>query len=537
MTQDENRVMEFAHPAKPMTQTLSLKRILLRVAYILLLSAGIYTAFLESLRLGGLSSDNTDTLMLWYGFQEHGWSFLKTWLYTPDNWLLSLWPFHALLFSIFPFTPTLSILSGFCVFLLNVLLCGLIANLIGAKKSAWLVPLLLLYSGDFFYSYSAVTYPITHNVTHFFGLLTLFFAIHWIQTRHKMALIMVSFGIVFGGLSDPWFLPSFSLALLAAAIMTRNSYLVAAIILAIILNITYVFGLFHFLSGAPFHLANWHQFIDNLRYVVNHVGLFINFFPSNSPWAAHISLVILLLLTGLIIPQLKQPFFFLTITCSLIILTISFLLYAETAPRYLLNVFILGILGLCAGIELKWDGFAKWIRITLCTLGLLYVSVCISSHVPLWKQSPALPPNEYNDFLTVLTEHGWTYGYANYWSANIITGLSNNRIKVRPIAFSKEKGYLYWDRRKQASPFWYLPTDIPAGQKQFFVYWHPTESHQNISFYQHGLTQQYGPPMQILPYKDGIIMVWQHPLKIGLKKDISPSWEERLPVLTILMLI
>lgn len=538
-------MIEFDNPAKPVTWEFNLKIILGRVFYILLFCAGIYNALLESLRLGGISSDNVDTLMLWYGFQEHGWRFIKTWLYTQDNWLLSLWPFHALLYSIFPFTPTLSILSGLGVFLLNVAICGLIANRIGAKKSVWLVPLLLLFSGEFFYSNSGAFYPITHNITHFFGLLALLLSILWIQYRYKLALALVVLAVVMGGLSDPWFLPSYGLALLMAAVIMRNAYLLRAVILSLILNFTYVFGLFHFLSGTSFSLASWQQFTYNLQYIGNNLGRFINFFPSNSSWAGLASLVILLFLTGVITAQLKQrflpaagpQFFFLTTAFSLIILTVSFLFYAEPAPRYLLNFFILGILALSAGIELNWGNFSKWMRITLYTVGVMYVISCLSSHVSLWKQPLTLPPNEYDDLQTVLTSHGWTYGYADYGSANVITGLSQNHIRVRPIAFSKENGYMYWDRRKQTSPLWYQPSDIPAGQKQFFVYWHPTPSHRDASLHQRALTQQYGPPIQILPYKEGVIMVWPHSLKVGLKKDILPTWEEQLPTWAVLMLI
>ncbi len=525
-----------------------------RVFYLLLLSAGIYNVLLNALRFARIDSDVTDTLMLWYGFQEHGYNFIKTWVYSQDNWLLSLFPWHALLFSIFPFTPKLIILTGVWIYLLNVLLCGLIANSIQAKKSALLVPLLLLSAGEFAYTHGYITYSLTHNITNFFGLLSMFFAIRWIQHRHWASLVILFLGTVIGGLSDPWYLPCYGLPILFAVIAKKNPtdvYLLATSILAMAVIKTKAFGFCYFLRSSHFPLANWHQVKISALYFWKNSGWFINFFPAYFRWSAVASLIILFTLIGFIAIKLKQRFpqalsqrfFFLTIAWSLIILVVSFILDAEFAYenssldncRYFLNVFILGILGLTVGIELYWDSFSKWTKLILITAGLLYVISGLSTVAPLWKQPPALTPNQNAGLLAVLTEHGWSYGYADYQNANIITGLSNNTIRVRPIYFSLEEGHIFCEHQVQTSPIWCTPQDIPPGQKTFFIYLHPMFNNKDVQFFRQKLIEQYGLPIQALPYQGSLIMVWSHPLRVEFKK--KKSWEDELPSLTLRMLM
>lgn len=523
------------------------KSILRKIFFCLVSLTAFYHALINVLVRGRVNSDHADTLMLWYGFKQYGWKFIKTWLYTQDNWLLSLLPFHALMYSIFPFSPLLIVLAGFLVFLLNIIFCGMIAKLLRAKNSVYLVPIFLMCSGDFFYTYSNALEPICHNITHFFGLLSLFLAMRWVKAHRPWSLAMLCFSMVAGGVSDPWFMPTFALPLLltAFAIKKQEPYLFRGVLAAFFLIITHVLGLFSFLEGMSYHIANRNQFISNIGRIVNNLGLFINFFPIQAHWAGMTSLVILLILTGLIIHKIKQQkfslenthkIFFLSIGFSFIILTLSFLFHAGNSLYYLFNLFILTILIISVGIEHYWQTFSPRTQAILLFLSVLYIASGLSTTVPIWKQAPQLPPNEYDSLMALLTKNGWTYGYADYWQANALTALSHDSIRVRPIAFFDENGYMYRDKRRQTSPLWYLPADIPANQKYFFVYLTPGQSRTNELFYQKAMTAQFGVPVATQTYQQGIIMVWDHPLKIIHKKDFHP-WDTQIPLFILLMLI
>lgn len=98
-------------------------------------------------------------------------------------------------------------------------------------------------------------------------------------------------------------------------------------------------------------------------------------------------------------------------------------------------------------------------------LCMFYILVALLSAVQLLKLPSAYGTNRYDRLTEVLEEHGLNYGYAEYWSGNVTTVLSDSRVKVRPIIINKDGSYEI--RMYQSTQQWY--EDQPD-VKQYFVF-------------------------------------------------------------------
>ncbi len=522
---------------------------------LILFSLGLYHLVLMAVKFSRIDSDVTDTWMLWSGYQQYGINFIKTWRYGPDNWLLSLFPWHALIYRFLTFSAKSVVLTGLGIWLGNIILCGLIGFNLGTKKTAFIAPILLLCAGAFVYERGYTFYFISHNITNFFGLLSFLLAILWIKHQRIYFLIMLCFFSIIGGLSDPWFLPCYSLPMLIAVFLMKKKKIMTAqisnlliifLIISLLLIETKIFELLNFLPSARYKIANWHELIHSVLFFLKSSGWFILFLPSYTFRSSVVSLIILWVLFYLITIKIKQKtpstpqlFFFCTIGLSWFILLSSFVLYARSAYlyslddyRYFLNLFTLSILFLSAGAEIYWKNFSKITQAVICLAALVYMGCGLITVAPLWKQNPEVN-NNHEALRKVLSAQGLTYGYSDYNNSSIITALSNNTIQSRPIGFSEKTGRLYAYNEPQTSPFWYLPGDIPARQKTFFVFIPPENG--RVSFYQDALINQFGEPAQILPFQESVILVWSHSLKFDINQ--KQPWTKHLLLNTVMLLL
>ena len=71
--------------------------------------------------------------------------------------------------------------------------------------------------------------------------------------------------------------------------------------------------------------------------------------------------------------------------------------------------------------------------------------------------------NRYDRLTEVLKEHELSYGYGEFWSANVTTILSDSEVKIRPIVIQKSGDYGI--SRYQSQPDWY--EDQPEVNRYF----------------------------------------------------------------------
>ncbi len=499
--------------------------------YVFFLIIAIYNSLIAVLGFTVLDSDYSDTAMLWWGYQKHGWRFITSWLYTQDNWLLSLLPWHAVLFSIFSPSPTVVVLSGYFVFLLAVFLCAVIAWVLQAPKTAFVMPLLLLFSNQFAFLAGYIAYPITHNITLVLGLLMVLAAIQWLQHQKLWSLVLMFIAALIGGISDPWLIPCFCFPLIIAIFLLPKKQVHLLIVLAVVLVIimTNFFGVFYFLKRPAFSTAHPNRIFFQLSYLIKNLGWFFNFFFVFKRWTAIASLILVLILSVFVIKRIIQDprltierrLFFFTWVLSCVLIVLSFIFYSHSVEdrnslgynRYFINIYFLTILAIGVGVESYWEEFSNSVKYVFLTLAIVYIANGLYSILPLWKERPHIRREWFEDFLQVLRQNQLTYGYANYWQSSIITWLSQNNVLVRSIGFNTHNGHLYHENRSQTSPYWYKPQDIPSGQKLFFVYFEAKkEICPSLELCRRGLIQQNGVPINTISFKNGIIMVWSHPL-------------------------
>ena len=105
--------------------------------------------------------------------------------------------------------------------------------------------------------------------------------------------------------------------------------------------------------------------------------------------------------------------------------------------------------------------------------------------------------NDQHQVVNYLEEQGLNYGYATYWNANILTLISNSKVKVRDISLDNDqpvKGWLNTDRA------WY---NSQPKQDKYFVLLTNSEYDDKVSR-NHSILDN---TSEILRYGNWVILV------------------------------
>lgn len=515
----------------------------------LLALLGLYTSFKASFACNVANSDISDTAMLWYGLHQQGWFFIKNWFYNQDNWLLSLFPIHFILFEIFSPSPTTVIWSGYLFLLANLLMCAWIAKNLNSPISAIVVPLILLFSSSFVYFGGLITFAVSHIITNLYGMLCLFFLIKWTKNPSPLYTGLIFFLTTTAGFSDPWFVPCYSLPMIGAQLIRLkfawHSNLrwpllrfIFALLLAMIIIKTKILGIFHFVPDTKPDFASFRQVISHIGFLIKDLGWLFNLWPSPFKFAHFMAIFpgifsfgAILFLTVMVFIQVKKNIsfnhkelfvFFLTALFSIISIMLCFCLFREAGPhienfsvsRYLINIVFLLTLAISLGIENYPQQFSLLFKVFAAGVAILYGTTGIVSTLPFWKHPYIIRMGDHPSLIKFLSSHQLTYGYADYWKANVISWISNHKIQIRSIVFSQQ-GTLLPLHTIQTSALWYLPSDAPKNQPDFFVIL-DQEDHRCpvMQTCIKSVIQQLGTPEKILSYKKDVIIVWSHPLSL-----------------------
>lgn len=510
-----------------------LVKYLLRLLILAVLITGLCSSLLVVFYTFPVEADSSDTAMLWLGFHHYGWRFFSSWLYTTDNWLLSLVPIHFLFFWLFGWQPLVVLVTGWGIFIASLFVTGLIAKSQHAAKTAIFLPLILLFAGHLAHALGYLTYSISHNITNLYGLICLLLTLHWLRKPQWILLIGIFMTGLISGVSDPWMLGAYLYPMLMTSFLffivyrslpiKRNFFwLFVALFLAIVGSKSRCFELLHFLpiyhyqSEAPHLLQNAIGIIENLGRLFNIVpwpSLLITSLISGSIFIA------LLIYSALAIfqPTLKKTplslqYFFSTVFFSIIAILTALLFghaVADKESRFMLNIFYLGPLVIALAFEKNSQlHSSKIAKSTMCGITLLFLLSSIISNLNAWKRhSLILQDDKVMQFISFLQQHQLHYGYGPYWgsSANAVTWLSEQKIQIIPVKFSTRTGEIMTGSRYQTSTYWQLPKT----QQPFFVYVkNDHEECVNLKVCTQGIQQQFGVPNNVLPYQDGWVYIW-----------------------------
>ncbi|MBV9575235.1 MAG: hypothetical protein JO149_01285, partial [Gammaproteobacteria bacterium] len=489
---------------------------------------GLYTSLLVVFHTFPVEADFSDTAMLWFGFHQYGWKFFSSWLYTYDNWLLSLTPLHFLFFWLLGPQPIIVLMTGWAIFIASLLVIGLIAKTQGATKTAIFLPLTLLFAGQFAHAIGYLTYSISHNVTNLYGLICLFLTLCWLRYPHWLILLGIFITGLVSGVSDPWMLGAYLFPMLLASFLffilyrhspTKYHFLSLFFVLLLVIagsksrcfELLHFLPIYHYQSETPQLLQNFIGFISNTGQLMNIVpvpyySLFLSPFISAFIF---IALFIYSVFSAYQFVSLKNQFalqyFFMVALFSMTAISVALLLnHSITAKdsRFMLNIFYLGPLMISMVFEKSNKGLISSIMKTLLpVIAFLFIFSGIVSNVNAWKENKfILQDKNILELISFLHQHQLYYGYGPYWgsNANAVTWLSDQKIQMIPVRFSMQTGKMLTGARYQTSLYWQLPKTKQA----FFVFLKKDhEECLNFKLCIQGVEQQFGLPSKVLSYQ------------------------------------
>jgi hypothetical protein len=511
---------------------------------------GLFLSLKVVLGMRGPDPDTYHSIMLWYGVNEYGLSWIKDWIFTQDNWLFSLVPIHFFEFWIFGPKLSLVIVTGWIIFVASTIISGLIALELKAKKSFYTIPIVLIFMGFYAHLYGMVSYSTTHNITNLFGIFSIYILIKLIKSKNNHLITLIFLCQILSGLSDPWMIPSYTLpiALVAVILFLKSNvfqekkqyiWLFSTMIISIVLIKTQFLGLLDFLPKMHFAIGNWEVINSNAIFLIKDLGRLFNIIPiinTNLFIFGFISFMVVMILyvisMYLVFSKDISPnkfVFFVFVFFSIGGISLAFLISdvsaTDLSARFLINIPYLATIIIFVSFEKNWYRISHLLKFfSLITASLFIISGFLSNVHFLKHPGLSINPQGLDTVVSFLTKNGLNYGYGPYWGsrANAVTGLSQSQIIIRPVLFNKTSGQLIFGGRPESSKRWYQTNDAPVNQKNFFVVVrNDGEECPVVKVCVNGLNQQFGKPLKVLKFGDALILVWDHPLLNWSNKKLN----------------
>lgn len=515
------------------------------IAGLLAFGLGAYVSLQYSRGLWHPDPDIAIPYVVWQGVRRHGLAFVTRWAYTPDNWLLSLFPLDVLLATLAPGHPGVIVLSGWLVFLLDCALAGvLLAAAGGGRRAAvWLAAALAFANVQALGAAGFLSYPVTHNISVAWGLGAI-----WLSARALKAsgvwrvggwLAAAGAALVVDGLSDPWSLAAFTLPLvLAGAVLAVQRWgkpdgraglaLALAGLAAFVVSRTRAFGLVGFLPPSPLALATPEGVAQNAGWMFRALAAMGNLAPGTgetfTPGLVVSGVMVIAGLAAAAALALRlsrrapgaERLVLLTAAASLGLVAGAFL--AGQWPqglfdgRYFGNAYFLG--GVLAAWTLRrlWPDAGGLLRAGLAGLAVLFVAAGLASAPGRWLgRTPPRGEAEVRNLAGFLQAQGLHYGYGPYWGSYALSmeWITRGDVVVRPVTFAAGR---VARRGTETSPFWYDGSDEPAAPERFLVVANDGEECPDPDRCVAEAVAQFGPPARTLAYGPLRVLVWRGPL-------------------------
>ncbi len=507
--------------------------------YALALAASLFLSLKTVLGGCGVDSDSILAMTLWQGVRAHGLGWLGQFSFTPDNWLLSIVSFNFLSFALFGLHAWLVLASGWAVFALAALVSALLAHELGARRWALLLPFPLLLLGWYAQNPGYAAYPVSHNVTNLYGLAALLFALRAVRANARISYVLVFLLLVAGSVSDPWMVAAYDLPLLLScgAVVwwqfrpAPAMWRLAAIALAAILLVrTHMLWTMRFLPTQSVRPGSPHVMAGNAAYLVKDLGGLFNIVPGG-----HVTDVLpaLLSLAGAGLAGFTAwraarpaglPRLFLAVAGLSSLATMAGFVclnvtQGDYSGRFLINILYFYAIFMAVAVARGWPRLGWRGKIVIGLFTGLFMGCGLATTAPVWRAPGfTIQTNGVDGIIGFLRANGLSYGYGPYHGANTnaVTALSDGRVTIRPVEFDPETGRMLPRVRTQSGASWLTVRDIPAGQREFFVYIvSDGEECASPALCVAGLTAQLGPPARALRNGQAIILVWDHKLFIG----------------------
>jgi hypothetical protein len=522
--------------------------------YALIVLFAVFVSFKTTFSAIGFDPDSSESIMLWYGIKAYGWRALTDWLYTSDNWLLSIVPLNFLSFYLFGPRPMLIMLSGWLVLAGTSIVAGFLSAELGARRAALVIPPVLLCVGLFAQAHGFFAYPVSHNVTNLYGLGALWLLLIWTRRPANAWLAGILALLAIGALSDPWMTPAYILPFVFVGVfgliwprLTVGRWQSAKLLMVLLVTLyvvkSHFFRCLDFLPAGKFVFGTWPLIENNAIFLIKDLGGLFNVIPGAKSNAMPAALLSLCLTAAAVLANLssvirmfrvgeRQLIVFLVVAIwSSAAIIAAFVLANIPAgtysARFLVNVEIFAIISFGVMVDIHWATLSSAKKLVSMTLITVFTLAGLVSTFPAWgKNAPSPSARKIETLIHLLRDNGLTYGYGPYQGSGslAVTALTANAIKLRPITFNPRNGLMSTRPRRETFPQWYTNADLPPGQNKYFVIvLNDGEECADVPLCLHGLVTQFGKPEQILADGAATIMVWTHSL-LGYPYDVQGDY-------------
>jgi hypothetical protein len=239
-------------------------------------------------------ADVAGLVVLHEGVSRYGLSFLASWNYTQDNWLLSLIPITSLIFTLFGSSPKLVIGIGWAIFIACVSVTSLLVYRLTDRRTTFAVAAVLLFPNFLTIGTAgSLSYPLTHNISMAWALVTLVLASRAIERTSLLCGAMAGVCVFIDAVSDPWAGPAIAIPVILvsatfAALNWRVSkgwcagFLCVAAAFGFLAARTRLFGVLDFLPQSVFVFTDMLGLADNVRRLFGIFAVMFNIVPHAS---------------------------------------------------------------------------------------------------------------------------------------------------------------------------------------------------------------------------------------------------------------
>lgn len=504
-----------------------------------------------SFHLWAVSSDIADPVLVWNGLIEHGPVFLPAWRYTPDNWLLSLFPADFVLFLLFGTAPVVLIITGLLIFYLSIGFVGLIIGREHGMMAGWITGAILMFAGQPVLGADGfLSYPVSHGITMLWGLASLFLVTRWLDTGRRGFLIGGGACLYVAAQSDPWALAAFvapigitSGLLLFSVWRDRTARwpsqaLLMMSVIVVVLVESRLVGLLAFLPRPTQQIGDWQTMRHNLVQAAHYIVVFFNILPGtlNHQGTVPSRMVIIvdvgvfgavMVLATLRLVQngramsLRRRFIALTALWSILTMILALVItrfaVGMVTARYFSNLFVFVPILLVMTLP-EVDSMARWFDLgVIAALGLMFViSGVLSNRDILNARLPHVRLNGIPKLAGFLELHGLSYGFGPYWAAqaNAVGWVTHGRVVIRPVVFVAALDR-YVPKGVQTRARWYKPVETMQRRgRVFFIVPSDRNACGSAGDCIAIAERQFGKPQTILSYGLLSVLVFERPIAL-----------------------
>jgi hypothetical protein len=488
-------------------------------------------------------SDIATQFALVQGISRHGLGFVKTWSYTPDNWLLSLTPLTALAYKLLGTSPQIVIGFGWAIFIATTAFTAGLAYRLAGGRLALIVTAVTIFPSLWDAGYGGfLAFPVTHNISMAWAALTLLLAERAMARPSNLCAAAAIFCIYIDAQSDPWAgaaiaLPLAAVTLALAALHWRTrpgraaALLCAGALVADAAARTRLFGLLAFLPADPITLTTPTGLVNNAGWLFRILPAMFNIIPGSDPdsvlaniFNAFAGFALLVAMAGATLQTLRrasisQQLILGVALLSIAAVTLAFLLvdWGNTlgliAGRFFVNLYYFGPLIIGFTAFTAWQNLPRLLKIALPGYAALLVLANIASDPGLWTLREPFPqPDDITQLSAFLEQNNLTYGYGGYFEAESLAmnWMTHGRVTIRPVGFY---GTEITDHVVESSTLWYQPADWPPGLKKTFLFIGAGGPNCIVMAPCIAMAErQIGPPDSKLDFGPSVVFIYNHPI-------------------------